>query len=208
MSAVKRIYAGIRAAGIAEEDDRRDFFERVTGKRRLREMTPGEKDRVVEELDRVSGGKKPQTRRLLDGPYAKKLQALWIAGWNLGLVRDRQDSALVTFVKRQTGIDHPNWVRDAESAKKAVEALKDWIARERGVMWGNTNGYDWLKDHGAKVAWAQWQQLHPGAKLADHAAFRERVFTIVEPRPSLDQLGSADWRTVSNVLGKIIRGRK
>lgn len=205
MSSVKTIYAGIRALGIAEEDDRRDLFERVTGKRRLREMSPGEKDQVVEELRRL-GLKDRTPRRQLDGPYAKKLQALWISGWNLGLVRDRQDAALVSFVKRQCRIDHPNWLRDPVLADKAVEALKDWLRRERGVMWGNTNGYDWLRDHGAKIAWAQWCHLYPASSLSDQTAFRAKVFAVVGQRPTLDQLGSADWRKVSNTLGTIIRG--
>jgi len=205
MSSVKIIYAGIRALGIAEEDDRRDLYERVTGKRRLREMTPAQKDQVVEELRRL-GLKDKAPRRHLDGPYAKKLQALWIAGWNLGLVRDRQDAALIAFVKRQTKIDHPNWLRDPASADKAVEALKDWLRRERGVMWGNTNGYDWLRDHGAKIAWAQWRHLYPAANFTDLTAFQAKVFAVVGPKPSLEALNSADWRKVCNVLGTVIRG--
>lgn len=205
MSSVKTIYAGIRALGIAEEDDRRDLYERVTGKRRLREMTPAQKDQVVDELRRL-GLKDKTPRRQLDGPYAKKLQALWIAGWNLGLVRDRQDAALIAFVKRQTKIDHPNWLRDPASADKAVEAVKDWLRRERGVMWGNTNGYDWLRDHGAKIAWAQWRHLYPAASITDLTAFQAKVFAVVGAKPSLDHLTIADWRKVSNVLGTVIRG--
>lgn len=205
MSSVKTIYAGIRALGIAEEDDRRDLFQRVTGKRRLREMTPAQKDQVVEELRRL-GLKDKAPRRQLEGPYAKKLQALWIAGWNLGLVRDRQDAALIAFVKRQTKIDHPNWLRDPASADKAVEALKDWLRRECGVMWGNTNGCDWLRDHGAKIAWAQWCRLYPASSMKDLTAFRAKVFAVVSGKPSLEALTSADWRKVSNVLGTVIRG--
>ncbi len=43
-----------------------------------------------------------QPSKALSGKYAKKLQALWIAGYNLGVFRDRRDSALLAFVKRQT----------------------------------------------------------------------------------------------------------
>lgn len=205
MSAVKTIYAGIRALGIAEEDDRRDLYERITGKRRLREMTPAEKETVVAELRRL-GFRNAAPRRQLDGPYAKKLQALWIAAWNLGLVRSREDAALVAFIRRQTGIDHPRFLRDPASADKAVEALKAWLARDGGVMWGNTNGYDFLRDHGAKIVWAQWCTLHPAASLRDLAAFAARVFAIVGTRPSLEHLSSADWRAIANELGTIIRG--
>ena len=204
MSAVKTIYAGIRAVGITEEDDRRDLFERVTGKRRLRQMTTGDKDRVVTELRRL-GFQGPASRKLLTGPYAKKLQALWIAGWNLGLVHNRNDEAIIAFVKRQTGLDHARWLRDPTDAKKAVEALKDWLARAGGVIWGNTNGYDWLKDHGAKVAWAQWRKLQPAATLGDQTAFRAKVFTLIGDMDSLDRLSATDWREVCNALGCVVR---
>ncbi|WP_353428739.1 regulatory protein GemA [Paracoccus denitrificans] len=204
MSAVKMIYAGIRAVGIQEEDDRRALFERVTGKRRLRQMTPADKDRVVAELRRL-GFQGPTSRKLLTGPYAKKLQALWIAGWNLGLVHNRNDEAIIAFVKRQTGLDHARWLRDPADGKRVVEALKDWLAREAGVMWGNTQGYDWLKDHGGKIAWAQWRRLYPAADLRDQTAFRAKVLALVPGKDSLDRLTSADWREVCNAFGRVVR---
>lgn len=204
MSAVKTIYAGIRALGIQEEDDRRDLFERVTGKRRLRQMTTGDKDRVVAELRRL-GFQSPTPRKQLSGPYAKKLQAMWIAGWNLGLVHNRNDEAIIAFVKRQTGLDHARWLRDPTDGKRVVEALKDWLAREAGVMWGNTQGYDWLKDHGGKIAWAQWRRLYPAAELRDQTAFRARVLALVPGKDSLDGLTSAEWREVCNAFAPLVR---
>lgn len=198
------IYAGIRALGIQEEEDRRDLFERVTGKRRLRLMSTAEKDMVVVELRRLGFDRVGQ-RRLLTGPYAKKLQALWIAAWNLGLVRNRNDEALIAFVKRQTGIDHTRWLRDPEDAKKAVEALKTWIARDGGVIWGTANGYDWLKDHGAKIAWAQWRKLQPDARLINHDAFTAKVLAVIGKKASLNQLTSAEWREVCNLFGQDVR---
>lgn len=203
MSAVKAIYAGVRALGMDAEDDRRDFFVRVTGKRRLREMTPADKERVVAELRRM--GFRPAIRRELDGPYAKKLQALWIAAWNLGLTRSRDDKALVAFVKRQTGLDHTRWLHDPKQADRVIEALKGWIGREAGVMWGNTNGHDFLRDHGAKIAWAQWARLHPASSLLDLGPFRSRVGLILRDPKPLDRLTSADWRQVCNTLGTELR---
>lgn len=206
MSAVKTIYAAIRALGIEDEEDRRDLYARVTGKRRLREMTPAEKDAVVLELRRL-GYRTPTPRKRLEGPYARKLQALWIAAWNLGLVRNREDTALIAFVKRQTGLDSPRWLRDPADAQKAVEALKSWLGRDGGVMWGNTNGYDFLKDHGAKIAWAQWRKLYPAASLKDTGAFATRAALAVgRPGIGLDRLTAADWRTACNAFGKLVRG--
>lgn len=71
----------------------------------------------------------------LTGPYAQVLRALWLSAWNLGLIRDRTDRALVAFVKRQTGIDSVSWVRDPRDASRAIEGLKAWIAREADVVW-------------------------------------------------------------------------
>ena len=204
MSAVKSIYAGIRALGIAEEDDRRALYERVTGKRRLREMTPAEKADVVAELRRM-GFRPAGGRRRLDGPYAPKLQALWIAAWNLGLVRSRDDAALLAFVKRQAGVDHTRFLHDAAGAARAIEGLKGWIARDGGVDW--SEGQDrpnWLGDHGAKIALAQWVLLQGEPAKAD-AAFRAAVFEITGPRSGLHALRRLDWRAVNNAWGARIR---
>lgn len=80
-------------------------------------------------------GAKPAGALNLSGPYAGICRALWISGWNLGVFEAREDTALVAFVKRQTGIEHLNWVRDPADGSKVVEALKAWIAREAGVTW-------------------------------------------------------------------------
>lgn len=205
----RAIFAGLRALGITEEEDRRALFERVTGQPSLRAMVASEHDMVEVEIRRLQGqSAKPTPKGNFSGAHAKKLQALWIGGWNLGLVRDRRDQALVAFVKRQTGIDHPNWVRDPELARKAIEALKDWLRRERGVMWGNTNGFDWLEPPIARIAWAQWQHLYPQASLRDLTAFEAKVGAVIGRRDRLAHLGTRDWQLVSNTLGTVIRGGK
>ena len=105
-----------------------------------RELDAKQADALIAELRHrappTTGGDKPgKARAGLTGPYAKALQALWIAGWNLGLVRDRRDSALLAFVTRQTGIEHTRFLIAQADAAKAVEALKAWLARDGGVVW-------------------------------------------------------------------------
>jgi hypothetical protein len=99
-------------------------------------MTEAERQRVLEHF-RAHGFKASSStrRKPLEGKFAGKLQALWIAGWNLGLVRDRDDRALLAFVKRQTGIDHTRFLRHGQDAMKAIEALKGWLERSGGVDW-------------------------------------------------------------------------
>lgn len=193
-----------------EEPDYRSLLERVTGKVSLRQMNSAEHVRVLDEL-RAKGAPKLLVKgKELPGPYAKKLQALWIAGWNLGVVHVRTDAAMLTFIKRQTGIEHTRFLRDPADAKKAVEALKGWIAREGGVVWGTSNGCDWLTHDAGKVAWAQWRKLEPGAKLhPDDKGFYRFVIQTVDRRlgDPLAGLNPAEWRLVMNALGERVRGR-
>jgi hypothetical protein len=205
MSAMKAIYALARDLQI-DEDDRRDLYQRVTGKRSLSDMSAEQQLQVASELRRLLD--RPGTGRVqLTGPYAKKLQALWIAGWNLGLVRNREDSALIAFVKRQTGIDHVRFLRDPFQATKAVEALKDWLRRDGGVVW-DTQGYGWFADHGAKIAWAQWRLLHPEATLLQIGGFKAEAARLAgraARQVPLSDFTSADWRAVCNALGHRVR---
>jgi len=105
----------------------------------------------------------------LDGPYAGVCRALWLSAWNLGLLRDRTDKALAAFVKRQTGLDSPNWMRDPADGAKAIEALKGWIARpiERGGA-----GVAWPSEAAARKAGVSWGRAR---KLAVIAAQRRML---------------------------------
>lgn len=198
MSALSAIHVANKQLGL-DEDTARDLYQRVTGKRSLREMNDRELQLIVSEQRRQ--GFQPADKGL-HGPFAKKLQALWIAAWNLGIVRDRRDGALLAFVKRQTGVDHTRFLLDAEEAAKAVEALKAWMTREAGVDWHQdiaTAG--WLQTSGAKVAVAQWQRLTV-AKAVDPNGFRKFVLENAKP---LDQMLERDWPAVMNQLGEMIR---
>ncbi|RLQ88894.1 regulatory protein GemA [Notoacmeibacter ruber] len=209
MNALATIHIGKKALGL-DDDAYRDLLERETGKRSAKGLSETERGRVIDAMRRA--GFKPASKGLrngLEGRFAKKLQALWIAGWNLGLVRDRRDSALTSFVKRQTGLDAVRFCHDAADARKAVEALKAWLARDGGVMFGNTNGQEWLAGDGGKIAWAQWQKLTPGAELyPDQKGFEPSVFELVGDRTfqgGLISLSPADWRLVMNAFGERIR---
>ncbi|MEP9402057.1 regulatory protein GemA [Sphingomonas sp. VNH70] len=130
---LKAIHATRRDLAI-DDDDYRAVLQRVTGKRSAKDLDDRQRRAVLDELRRLSG--KP--RRGLDGPYASKLVALWLSAWNLGIVRKRDDGALIAFVERQTGIDHVRWLREPRDAARAIEGLKAWIAREAGVEWPAT----------------------------------------------------------------------
>lgn len=206
MSAVHRaIYGERRRLGL-DDDSARDLYARVTGKTGLTLMSPAEHEKVLAELRRQNGASTPD-RKGLQGPFAKKLQALWIAGWNLGLVRDRTDAALLAFVERQTGISHTRFLIGEADARKAVEALKSWTARA-GVDWTDNDLMPaWQRQAGAKIALAQWAILHPEPPPLDPDAGFLGFKAFVEDHAfnPLPRMTAREWQGVMNTLGSRIR---
>lgn len=201
MTPLAAIHVGNKQLGL-DEDTARDLYERVTGKRSLREMNERQLQLIVTEQRRQ--GFKPAEKGL-QGPFAKKLQALWIAAWNLGIVRDRTDAAMLSFIKRQTSIEHTRFLLDADDAAKAIDALKAWMTREAGVDWGQSVATaEWLRPSGAKIALAQWHVLSV-LKAVDPKGFRKFVWENAKP---LDQMTERDWPAVMNTLGEMIRKAK
>lgn len=204
MRALAAIHVGVKRLGL-DEDTARAMYARVTGKSSLRLMTDGELRKVVAHL-RDSGfeASSASSRRPLSGRYAPLLQALWISAWNLGIVRNRDDKALIAFVVRQTCIEHLNWVRDHEDAMKAIEALKDWIRRESGdaALFRQEKGAGWRNDPRVQVIRAQWRLLERvgAAPAASLEAWRPGV---VAAMASLERDALID---AQNDLGRLVRG--
>lgn len=120
------------------EDERRDAIAAAAGgKRSAKLLTAGEAITVIDNLKAIQGG--GAKSRELDGKFAPILRALWISGWHLGVVFDRKDKALLSFLGRQTGLSHTRFLRDTKDARRVIEALKGWLAREAGVDWPGTN---------------------------------------------------------------------
>lgn len=210
-SSIAAIHVAKKQMGL-DDDTYRAKLVRITGKQSAKDMTEGERQSVLtvfrnEGFAPASAARRADGRQKLTGKFAKKLQALWIAAWNLGIVRERDDAALVAFVKRQTGIEHTRFLVYADDASRAIEALKSWIRREAGVSYGNTNGQDWLSADGAKVAWAQWKILTPGAGLMVRKGFDAEVSRLTDAIMLQDVKGSG-WQTVMNHFGEKIRAGK
>lgn len=201
------VHAGFRQLGITDDSDKRAIYARVTGQPRLSLMTPAQVDGVLQELRRLGfrpAAKRANGRRKLSGRYAGKLQALWIAAYNLGVVDDSDDGALEAFVKRQTGLSSEKFLHIPEDAAKVVEALKSWMTREAGIDW-NRAPQDWLAADGARIAWAQWKKLIPTADLVLRRGFDEVALAAAGRAGLLVNLTAQDWIAVMNALGKRIR---
>jgi phage gp16-like protein len=128
-----------------DDETYRSVLRRVTGKESAKDCSFTELENVKAEM--VNLGWKPAKkahpragrRPLADGDVPAKLRALWISGHHLGVVKDPGEAALAAFVKRATGgrksgVDALQWLNEID-ARKAIEALKAWLAREGRVDW-------------------------------------------------------------------------
>lgn len=209
MSALRAIHAKRRQIGLeADEDAWRDLLERCTGQRSAKGLTPKQTKAVLAELDRLGAGKAPANkarRRKLEGPYAAKIQALWIGCWNLGIVKNRSDTALNAFATKQAKVSHANWIREQRDAVAVIEALKKMLERH-GVGFQEPGKFEpaYTGRPGYRIALAQWSLL--GAHQAFEMSFAQYVDTIVGCRP--DEVSHQQWMTVMNALGQKVRARK
>lgn len=123
-----------RNAGL-DEDTYRDLLESETGKRSAKDLTVRESGRVIERLKGTTNGIAAGAVAGLDTNIGRKLRALWIAGYDLGIVRDRTDRAMLSYLERQTGVSHVNFLREPNAGARAIEGLKAWLGRDGKVQW-------------------------------------------------------------------------
>lgn len=194
--------------GLANDDDWRDLVERMTGQRSTRGLTDAQATGLIDELDRLRAGKRASKggRKALEGPYAKKLQALWIGCWNLGLVETSDDAAMIAFARRQTGIDHANWVRDHVDAVAVIEALKSMMGRA-GVDWAPIGRFDppWTNRPGFRIAAAQWRAV---SHLPWFKGFTFGSYVAEMTGRIPEDCDDRAWIVVMNGLGRRVRAAK
>ncbi|MGL5166660.1 MAG: regulatory protein GemA [Afipia sp.] len=200
-----------------DDETYRDFLFKEAGVRSSSDLSVTQSGRVIERLRELAGeGVGPRGAVAgLDGLIGSKLRALWIAGYDLGIVKNRTDKAMLAFLERQTGVSHVNFLAEPSAGTKAIEGLKSWLARTGAVDWPSDS-----KDViGAKraVLNAQWMRLiaiggvkpwaanHPLHGLDDYAfkvvpAFRR--WEGMEPR-HYDQVQNALGRRVRAVLAAL-----
>ncbi|UWU13251.1 regulatory protein GemA [Rhizobium sullae] len=207
-SSIAAIHVAKKQLGLDDETYRAKLS-LITGKQSAKEMSESERQKVLtvfrnEGFSQSVVARRSNGRQKLSGKYAPKLQALWIAAWNLGIVRNRDDDALLAFVKRQTNIDHTRFLSYQDDARRAIEALKGWIAREAGVNWSNVEiGSSWQAREGFKIALAQWEKLGGEELRRPFSAFVTTVQSITGIFPQ--DMTDHDWIPVMNALGKRIR---
>lgn len=151
------------------------------GVSRSKDLNRDDADRLLRSMRDIPGASKPvqaaskrPTKDRAGGRYGTKLQAMWIALYNLGAVEDRRDSALHAFIARQTGVPHSRFVLAASDAAAVIEALKGMLERAGVVMPARTGdeGRDRVAVKRA-ILRAQWR--------------RGLALGVITERPGLDE---------------------
>ncbi|MBI1201457.1 MAG: DUF1018 domain-containing protein [Rhodopseudomonas sp.] len=214
---IAAIHTLAKKAGM-DDDVRRDFMEREAGVRSSKALSAGGAARVIDKLKALSleAGVAGAVAGLTS-PAAKKMRALWIAAYDLGLVRDRSDRAMLSFLERQCGVSHTRFLREPGQATSAIEALKSWLKRDGKVAWPARES--WKKDGKADgdeiaaskraVIDAQWMMLvtagaAPVAAIASPLAELDNFAVKIAGR----RWGDFDlnhYDTVQKALGRKLR---
>ncbi|MFZ2470204.1 MAG: regulatory protein GemA [Parvibaculum sedimenti] len=166
-----KVHIGKKALALSDEAYR-DILSRQYGVASASELSDALLTDLVEHFKKLGfkpirkaparAGKRP----LAQSDEQRKIRALWLSLYHLGVISDPSEEALAAFAKRSTGgktkgVDALQWV-SGEGAYKVIEALKAWATRDGGVYWiaykdrgGNMIGYC---DRG-RVIEAQWRIL-------------------------------------------------
>lgn len=203
MSTLKAIHVKRRQVHSLKEDDAwRDFVEKHTGQRSTRGLSPKQTKALLAALDAM-GATRTSKRKPISGPYAKKIQALWIACWNMGLVKSRDDRSLNRFAVRQAKVGHASWIREPEDAEAVIEALKKMLER-KGVSWRDRKlAPTYTRLPGYKIALAQWWLVQAAKPPFSDLKFDDWVFQ--QTGVPMPECTPHNWMDLMNTLGRVVR---
>ncbi len=195
-----------------DDDDYRDFLLKQTGVRSSKDLSVSQARRLIERMREIAGASGLARGAVagLDGPIGSKLRALWISGHNLGIVRDRSDKAMLTYLERQTGVSHVKFLADAGAGAAAIEGLKSWLGRVGKVAWP-ADSEDVIGTKRA-VLNAQWRRLidmgevKPIGQAVDPMEDLEAYAGRVVRQNRWESFRPIDYDEVQKALGNKLRG--
>lgn len=191
---IKVIHAEARRIGW-DDETRRLFMIRETGKDSCKKMNEAEAQKVILAMRQLAGTR-PASRgksQTVTGKYAGILRAMWLNAYHLGVIRNRDDKALIAFAKRQTGLEHTQFLTDGYQAGKVIDGLKKMMEREAGVDFTERK-QNFSQNHAGRTEFYQRRVL----------AAQCRILGIFEvPYIEVDQLNAEIAR-----LGKFVRGKQ
>lgn len=116
--------------GITDDDYRTMLQERFKAKS-CKELTFNQAGALIEELQSkgfvLVGARRAvplqESSRTGNEPQDLKIRAMWLSLYDCGIVRDPSTTAMLAFVKRQTGLDALPWCSVPEK-QMVIESLK------------------------------------------------------------------------------------
>lgn len=168
-------YAKVKIAqkqlGLDDDTYRAKIAGLYDGKTSITQLSISELEDFIQHLkaDGAKFTKRPPMRAgkrpLADGAEINKIRALWISLYNLGVVRDPSEQALINFAKRVSGGRNKGkaalqWLT-GEDTVKVIEALKAMATRDAEVCWEPVRRIDRPPLHipRQRVVEAQWKML-------------------------------------------------
>ncbi|MFM5818213.1 gp16 family protein [Aeromonas sanarellii] len=168
---IRLVQVGRRSLGL-DEETYRELLVQQSGKRSAAELTIQELDKVL--LAMKGAGFKPTVKRGVNGDKQKRLspasgaqvrtaeigviRAVWITMHRHGLLRDGSETALNSYVARQTvrlnkgiGVAEVAWL-SGELAYSVLESLKHWHKREMVKALQGANKTVPINDKSGRVA--------------------------------------------------------
>lgn len=205
---IKAIHVLKGQAGLSDPDYRTHLKERfkVVSSKDLSETQAG---LLMDDLRGLSGRAAPRSAaKRASGKFAPVLQALWLAGYNLGVVENPDDAALLAFVKRQCKVDHDRFLNDGAEAAKAIEALKSWIGREAGFAFGAQAQAERfgvsLKTLNKRIVISAIERL---IRVNGLPTFDAERFAGLECFPPVSRCDDAQLDKLAAKMGALLRGR-
>jgi phage gp16-like protein len=125
----------IKAKLKLSEEDYRALLVNLTGKDSCKSLGPVQLAKVRQHMDNLAvrmGVAKPHANA--SGTIKKRMKpttgliySLWQQCADKGAINDRSFAAMNTFVKHQTGVDHADFLAQAQvsTIKKALETMRD-----------------------------------------------------------------------------------
>ena len=119
---IKALQTGRRKLGMTDEEYRA-LLSSITGGRTTssKELSGGELIRALTALRKVGF-------RTTADPQLRKIKSLWYEMHDLGIVRNRSDQAIETYIRRITRAQKIEWC-SVEQLQLVIETLKNWVDR-------------------------------------------------------------------------------
>ncbi|PAV01635.1 transcriptional regulator [Arsenophonus sp. ENCA] len=115
-----------------DEETYRQLLKNLTGQSSAKSLSTIDLNRVLNALKRKGFRIKNQQATVSTAyyPQLEKIRTLWHQMASKGIVRDASEQAMGRFIKRETGIDSPQWL-NSQQASQVIECLKKWQQRAK-----------------------------------------------------------------------------